>query len=681
MHRLFAAICAIFLFFPALNHAQTGCPGCVINLPPMAADTLFIGPLPDGAQWQAYNQTISFRLPKTTTPVNAVDSTTPPGLPITRFEVVGLDGLPPGLNWTPSQWLFETATQTDGCVRICGTPTAADTFVLTVRLKATVFFLVQETSFPLKLYIAPATIANDGFTMSNYTGCGSIAVNFTNNIPSGGNPGFTYTWDFGDSTTFAGETPPPHTYDTPGTYPVQYKVTIDTTGYVLQGVTVLSADCTDPINAPDLYLVISNPADTLIYNSSPAINNAPLPWNLPLGIKLENGNYTVQLWDDDSGIKGTDDPCGSIPFNVLSGDTLVSGNFRIILHIERPVYEWAFTDTVTVYPQPTKPLVNTPKGTEACVGTIPILLVSSYGAGNQWWYAGAPIPGATAFVHEAQASGYFQVEVTNLEGCSARSDSLLVTYHPTPTAPLVTPVADLTGCAGVDSVWLNASYQIGNQWLLNGDPVLGATGAAFAALQGGSYQVLYTSPQGCTAVSSAVQVQFTQPPALPAFSNTNNLLRLTDTLALPANYGLQWHFNGVAIPGATGFTYCATASGNYSLRVVNLNTNCSASFNLNVLFNPAFDCTVGTQEAVVGQLRLFPNPTGAFTTIQFEQPFAEAATLVVWDVTGRSVYRQQIPGGSDRLVLDCSDWPQGFYLPEIRAAAGARFIGKLVIER
>jgi hypothetical protein len=45
------------------------------------------------------------------------------------------------------------------------------------------------------------------------------------------------------------------------------------------------------------------------------------------------------------------------------------------------------------------------------------------------------------------------------------------------------------------------------------------------------------------------------------------------------------------------------------------------------------------------------------------------------------VYRQQIPGGSDRLVLDCSDWPQGFYLPEIRAAAGARFIGKLVIER
>lgn len=681
MHRFFAAICAIFFFLPNPNHAQTGCPGCALNLPPMAADTLFIGALPDGEQWLAYDQTISFRLPKTTTPVNAVDSTTPPGLPITRFEVVGLEGLPPGLNWTPSQWLFETATQTDGCVRICGTPTAADTFVLTVRLKATVFFLVQETSFPLKLYIAPATIANDGFTMSNYTGCGSIAVDFTNNIPSGGNPGFTYTWDFGDGSTFEGENPPQHTYSAPGTYPVRYKATIDTVGYVLQGVTVLSADCTDPFNAPDLYLVINNPATDMIYNSSPAINNASLPWNLPLGIKLENGNYTVQLWDDDSGLKGSDDPCGSIPFNVLSGDTLVSGNFRIILHIERPVYEWTFTDTVTVYAPPTKPVVNTPSGTEACTGALPILLISSYGAGNQWWYEGAPIPGATAFVHEAQASGYFQVEVTNLEGCSARSDSLLITYNPTPAAPLITPATDLAGCLGADSVWLNSSYQIGNQWLLNGAPLPGAADAAFAALQGGNYQVLYTSPQGCTAVSGAVQVQFTQPPALPAFSNTNNLLRLIDTLALPANFGLQWHVNDTAIPGATGFTYCATASGNYSLRVVNLNTNCSASFSLNVLFNPAFDCTVGAQEAVAGQLRLFPNPTGTFTTVQFEQPFAEAATLVVWDVTGRSVYRQQIPDGSDRFVLDCSDWPQGFYLPEIRTAAGVRYVGKLVVER
>lgn len=761
MHRLYASICTLFLIISSL-HAQNGCPGCTINLPSMPADTLYIGPLPDGEQWQPYDNNISFRLPKTTTPVNAVDTTTPPGLPITKFEVVGLEGLPPGLDWTPSQWVFETANQTDGCFRICGTPTSSDTFVLTVRLRATVFFIVQEASFPLKLYIAPPTLANDGFTMSNYTGCGELTVNFTNNIPSGGDPGFTYEWDFGDGDTFEGENPPPHTYTAPGMYPVQYHVTIDTVGYILQSVSVLSVDCNDPLGgSPDLYLVINNPSGLSIYNSSPAVNNTLLPWNLPLGLPLENGNYTVQVWDEDAGIKGSDDPCGSIPFNVLSGDTLVSGAYRIVLNIERPVFEFSFIDTVTVYFQPSPPVVNAPEGLSACEGGDLLLLVSSYGAGNQWWYEGEAVQGATEFIYEPQASGYYHVEVTTVDGCSAISDSILITYHPIPAEPLVTPLTDLSGCtgadsvylnssyssgnqqwrrngfalsgaggasyaavqsgfyqvqytspegcsavsdsvqvtffavppapvitplddlagcAGADSVWLNSNYATGNQWWLNGAPLPGAAAPLLAALQSGTYRVQYTSPQGCASVSSPVQVTFTPTPAIPAFTNTNNLLRLTDTLALPANYSLQWYLNGVAIPNANGFTYCATLSGNFSLEVVNLDTDCAGIFALNVVFNPAFDCTVGTQEGITQALRLFPNPAASWVELQLEQAVAKEALLTVWDITGRVLYQNTILEGQDRFQVDCSAWPQGFYLLEIRAA-DERIVGKLTVQR
>jgi PKD repeat protein len=205
-------------------YAQTGCPGCAVNLPPgLPADTLFLQNLPDGVEGTYYNQDISFRMPMTTTPVNAIDSTTPPGLTISKIEIVSIEGVPPGLFWQPNQTVFETATETDGCVKFCGTPTESDTFVMTVRIKATVFVITQEATFPLRVYIAPKVSVTDGFSMTGFEGCGATTASFTNNIPSGGAPGFSYEWDFGDSTTFEGENPPPHTYDTPGIYPVTYR--------------------------------------------------------------------------------------------------------------------------------------------------------------------------------------------------------------------------------------------------------------------------------------------------------------------------------------------------------------------------------------------------------------------------------------------------------------------------
>ena len=87
---------------------------------------------------------------------------------------------------------------------------------MTVRIKATVFFLTQEATFPLKIYIAPKVSMTEGFDMSNITGCGSTVVSFTNNVPSGGVPGFTYEWDFGDGVKYTGENAPPYTYGGPG---------------------------------------------------------------------------------------------------------------------------------------------------------------------------------------------------------------------------------------------------------------------------------------------------------------------------------------------------------------------------------------------------------------------------------------------------------------------------------
>ncbi|MCB0543136.1 MAG: T9SS type A sorting domain-containing protein [Saprospiraceae bacterium] len=568
--------------------AQTGCPGCVVDVPPgLAADTLYIQDLPDAEKGTYYDQDISFRMPMTTTPVHAVDSTIPSGLTISKIEIITVEGVPPGLHWQPNKWVFQTDTETDGCVKFCGTPSVSDTFTMTVRIKATVFFITQEATFPLKIYIAPKVVNTDGFTMSNVTGCGSTTVSFTNNVPSGGVPGFTYEWDFGDGTVYTGENPPPHLYEAPGVYPVKYHATVDTAGFVLESITVLEVGCVDQLGVgkPDLYLLINDPGGTEVFDSSPDVDNTPLPYNFPVNLPLGSGNYTLAVWDEDSGLKGTDDPCGTISFNILSNDTLVAGDLTVVLNIVHEVDEIMSVDTVIVYPQPPMPFIQTPHGLSACAGEDTILLVSSAGAGNQWWHDGTAIPGATDFIYEPSESGYFQVQVNTSYGCTAISDSVLVEIHDLPNQPV--------------------------------------------------------------------------------FVNINNSLRLADTMSLPASYALQWYNGDDPIPGATGFRYCATVSGDYGLQVTDLETGCTNFYAAPVVYNPDFDCTVGIGEAPLAALGIFPNPVSDVVNIHLDRALQGTAILRLWDVTGRLIATDHVEAGTDTHTLSCGHIANGSYLLEI----------------
>ncbi|MEQ1747109.1 MAG: PKD domain-containing protein [Saprospiraceae bacterium] len=599
MRQHLFSICLFTLALNALS-AQSGCPGCAINLPAnLPADTLYLPTFPDAEKGTPYNQDISFRVPKTTTPVYAVDSVTPPGLTISKIEIIGIDDMPPGLFWEASKMVFETATETDGCIKICGTPLVSDSFVMTVKLKATILIFNQEASFPIRLYVRPKISTTTGFTMTNVLGCGSTTVTFANNVPSNGVSGFTYEWDLGDGTTFTGENPPPHTYSQPGKYVVKYKATVDTAGYRLVSAKVLGITCTDLINAPDLYLFLRNPSG-VNYFQTPVVNNTPLPYTFPIGVPLlPTANYTLEIWDEDGGLEGTDDFCGGVPFNILSTDTLKSGNFRVLLTIEHPVEEIVSSDTVTVYPVPAQPSVfyNT---LTACTGSNSIVLQSSYGGPNHWLLNGGPAPNATTdFLYLPSASGLYQVQVSN-------------------------------------------SF-------------------------------------GCTAVSAGVQVVFHDLPEEPQYQNDRNNLELMDTTALPANYALQWYLFAGPIAGATGFEYCATTSGTYSLVVTDLTTGCTSSYTTTVTVNPNFDCTVGTRDLPVGVLRIFPNPA-AFeaVTVQLDKPLISSAVLRIWDAAGRLIKSLPVVTGTERITLDGGLLEPGLYVLEV-SEAERRYVGRLVV--
>ena len=496
--QFYKNLAVLFLFaFASQVKAQSGCPGCIVNLPPtLAADTVYLQRLPDGDIGKPYSQDVSFRMPKTTTPVAALDSTTPPGLPITKIEILGVEGLPLGLKWQPDQTVFETGNgKTDGCVKICGTPIESDTFVLTIRIKATIVVLVRESSFTMRLYIAPKTKVTDGFTMTGFEGCGPLNVHFTNNVPSGGDPGYQYVWDFGDGKTFSGENPPAHTYSQPGKYPVKYLATVDTAGLVLESIRILKVDCTDLFNGPDLYLKLFNPTGSVIFNSSPEINDASLPVTIPISLPIGSGNYSIEVWDEDAGIKGTDDLCGSVPFNNLSGDTLTAGGLKVILNLKQAIDTVLAVDTVYVFPVAEKPTIGTPFGLKACIGVDSVLLVASAPDGIQWWRDGKAIPGATKNRYRPLQSGYYKAQYTTGLGCSSVSDSVLVGINPPPATPIYRNDNNLLVIENPPGLPPAFAYQ----WFWGNNPIPGETRTRYCPKQGGVIGVVVTNlATGCS---------------------------------------------------------------------------------------------------------------------------------------------------------------------------------------
>lgn len=71
---------------------------------------------------------------------------------------------------------------------------------------------------------------------------------------------------------------------------------------------------------------------------------------------------------------------------------------------------------VTVNPAPEVPTITQAEN----------ILASSSPTDNQWYFNGTPIPGATGQFHTATQSGFYQVEVTNIYGCSSISALLNV---------------------------------------------------------------------------------------------------------------------------------------------------------------------------------------------------------------------------------------------------------------
>ncbi len=91
-----------------------------------------------------------------------------------------------------------------------------------------------------------------------------------------------------------------------------------------------------------------------------------------------------------------------------------------------------------------------------------------------------------------------------------------------PPAVIITPAGSTTFCEG-GSVLLSSSSVSGNQWNLDGDPILSATGADYLATAGGTYTVTVTEAPGCITTSAGIEVVVNPTPAMPVISGNNTV--------------------------------------------------------------------------------------------------------------------------------------------------------------
>ncbi|HVT04339.1 MAG TPA: carboxypeptidase regulatory-like domain-containing protein, partial [Thermoanaerobaculia bacterium] len=313
-----------------------------------------------------------------------------------------------------------------------------------------------------------------------------------------------------------------------------------------------------------------------------------------------------------------------------------SGNYTVVVTVLGCSSAASAVTTVTVNPLPPTPTITPGGPTTFCTGGS-VTLTSSSASGNQWYLNGNPIGGATNQTYIATASGDYTVIVTDGNGCTSASSAITtVTVNPIPATPTITPGGPTTFCTG-GSVTLTSSSASGNQWLLNGSPIGGATNQAYIATASGDYTVT-VSALGCTSAPSATTTVTVNPiPATPTITPggpTTFCAGSSVTLTSSSATGNQFFLNGNPIGGATNQAYIATASGDYTVTVTTLGCTSTPSAITTVTVNPipatptitpggptsfcqGYSVTLTSSSASGNQWFLNGNPIGGATSQQY----------------------------------------------------------------
>jgi hypothetical protein len=254
------------------------------------------------------------------------------------------------------------------------------------------------------------------------------------------------------------------------------------------------------------------------------------------------------------------------------------------------------------------------------------------GVTYQWQQGGVDIAGATNSVFVATTSGSYRVFEINSAGCTIASGVATVTVFALPGAG-ISASGPTTFCIG-GSVTLSTTAAAGNsyQWYNGGVAIAGATNSTYVANTSSSITVKVTFAAGCVNITASpvVITEVTVPVVIP-FTPTSfcwgGSALLGVSVSTSAGVTYQWQLGGANIIGATGATYSANVSGNYTC----------------VISVASGACVIGTTAVTLTELPL-PNPViiwdgsnlkvgNTFSTYQWFKSMVPISGATSWYIT------------------------------------------------
>ena len=411
---------------------------------------------------------------------------------------------------------------------------AAETVI--IKLKTTSQYGCKPDSIEQQFVTVVTAVA--GFTKDTSSGCGPLAVNFTN-TSSLINSGIQFFWDFGNGT----------------------KSTLAQPGTILFNSSPFFNDTTYQVS-----LKAYNGCDTTIWRDSVKVRANPKArfgvdttfGCSPFTIQISNtspGGANTYYWDFGNGVKDTTFANGVFNYTYNIGSAVDTFTIRLIA--ENQCARDTQSINIRIAPNIIRPLINVNSSQLfGCAPHIVSFSNNSSGATAYTWNFGdntSPVVtnnNQTNIVHTYTNAGVFTVSVDITNGCSDTTVYRQVTVYAKPTAAFTTNAAIY--CEGDTVKVNNTSTNATNYRWFWGD---GATDGGLSPVHvfpvAGSYNILLrterSNASGTVCLDTlAIPVIVLAKPIVSVQSNINAINCAPFTLNISAtgiiNENVTWYF-------------------------------------------------------------------------------------------------------------------------------------------
>lgn len=303
--------------------------------------------------------------------------------------------------------------------------------------------------------------------------------------------------------------------------------------------------------------------------------------------------------------------------------------------------------SVTVNALPATPTISASGPVSFCTGGS-VTLTSSASTGNQWIKDGTAIASANNATLAVNTPNTYSVSVTNTNNCAATSTGTAVVINPLPAVPTVSAGGPLTFC-DTGKVVLTSSAATGNQWF-NGNTAIssGGTGVTYTANVSGTYKVVVTDINSCSASSAGTVVTANTTPPKPTITASG-----ADLLS-SSSAGNLWYKDASAItPAVTTQTYRPTLSGYYKVQASI--AGCTGAFSDAYYY--LVTAVVNISGNTIGSYKILPNPVTDKLSVQATSS-TNKISIKLFSPTGSVVISQEFIGS---ILINMSALSPGMY--------------------